>query len=166
MKRSICCIIMLLIMTTLFGCKNNNSDFTEPISFYYRNTAESYNNENAVLLAEVRESAGYDLASIISLYLQGPVTDACLSPFPTGVTLESVTIDGNTVHISLSEEFAELNGIKLTVACACVARTVIEFTQYQNVAISVPDALLNGNTSITISSQDLLLMDNSSQNGS
>ncbi len=166
MKRLICCIIALLLMTSLFACKNKNNEFAEPVTFYYRNAAESYNNENAVLLGEVREGAGYSLKEVICLYLEGPVTDACLSPFPAGVVVESISFEGTQVNITLSQEFAELNGIKLSLACACVARTVIEFTPCESVSISVPDTLLDGNHAVTISHGDLLLMDNSSQSES
>lgn len=161
MKRLICFILTALLLFSLFGCAQKHDSIEIPAQFYYRNATVSYNSEQAVLRAEVREVAGCELTDIITLYLQGPETDDCISPFPTGVTVQTAELDGSRLRIMLNTPFDSLTGIELTLGCACLSKTMMELTQCTSVEISVPDATLNGSTSVIMDEQSLLLLDSS-----
>ena len=103
------------------------------------------------------------MTGIINKYLQGPNTDECVSPFPAGVSVLSIEQHDSKLSIQLSAPFAELSGIDLTLACACLSKTIMQLTQCTTVEISVPGATLNGSASIIMDEQHLLLLDNSVQ---
>lgn len=161
MKKFLVCISAMLIICILFACGSNHENFEKPVNFYYRTAAVTYNNEQAVIAAEVRDGAALDqdLNNILMQYLTGPVSDEFISPFPAGVTVESLQIDAQHVRIILSKPFDTLSGIQLTLACTCLSNTVMELADCQSVEISVADALLDGKESIIIDRQAILLMD-------
>lgn len=162
MKRIFSLILSILLVISLCACRRQQASFEAPVQFYYRSASLSYNSENAVICAESREGSGYALIDLMDLYLQGPVSNEYQSPFPTGVTVLSMETVEDKVYIALSEPFAELNGIALTLACACLSKTVMEFTGTSAVEISVPNTTLNGSASIVMDAQNILLLDSSS----
>lgn len=164
MKKVIVFALAVLLLFTFLGCNKEQDDIEVPVKFYYRNAAISYNSDQAVICSETQESNGYDLTGIINKYLQGPNTDECVSPFPAGVSVLSIEQIDSNLLIQLSAPFAELSGIHLTLACACLSKTIMELTQCTTVEISVPDATLNGSSSIIMNEQHLLLVDSSVQN--
>lgn len=161
MKKIISISLALLLLLSLWGCGNSHDSIAVPAEFYYRNATASYNSDSAVICGETRESSGHDLTDIVNIYLQGPITPNCLSPFPAGVTVVSVDQRDDRLYIVLSSPFDTLSGIDLTLACACLSKTMMELTQCNAVEISVPNASLNGKSSIIIDEQSLLLLDSS-----
>lgn len=163
MKRIIIFSLALLLLVSSLGCSRQEDSIDVPVEFYYRKATLSYNSEQAVLCSETRESSGYDLTGLFNNYLQGPITDECVSPFPAGVKVLAIDQSGSSLSIELSAPLAELSDINLTLACACLCKTAIGLTQCTTVEISVPNATLNGSTSIIMDEQHLLLLDNSFQ---
>ena len=159
MKKILILILSIFLLVSLCACNKQQTSFVTPVQFYYRNATVSYNSESAVICGETREGNGYELIDLIDQYLQGPVSDEFLSPFPAGITVLSLETAEGKASVSLSEPFTELNGIELTLACACLTKTVMELTGTTAVEISVPNVSLNGSTSITMDAQSILLLD-------
>ena len=154
-------ISVILILTTLPACSNSSQDIVSPVNFYYLAENIRYDNPTGVLMADVREAKGHeeDYVYLIEKYLSGPETPECVSPFPEGLQLESLNILTGKVSIVLSTQFAELTGHKLTLACSCLAKTLLEMTGVNAVTISAKGATLNGELSVTFTKNDFILTD-------
>ena len=139
MKR-ILCLILALLLITLSGCHYGKSgDILEPVEFYYPRTSRSfvYGTENGVITAEIREAAGHvdDLNYLLTMYFYGPQDDNLRSPFPAGCTLRGMCVEDDTLYIRLSESFTTLEGTELTLACAALANTCFSLTDFTRVCI-------------------------------
>lgn len=159
MKKLTCLLLALLF---LCGCGRNKENIQMPVSFYYPNADISYNSDDAVLSAEIREGTEYkdDLCGLLNLYLVGPISDEFVSPFPTDTAVVSAVLADSTLTVELSESFTELKGLDLTLASACLAKTAIALTECVSVKLYVNGAKMDGNAYITLEANDLLLMDN------
>lgn len=166
MKR---CIILFLILLNLFsfaGCKQKKTDFVEPVVFYYCSDITDNNISDAsfhnVFVPETHEGAGFsnDAVGLLSLYLNGPLAQDLVSPFPSGMTVIAVQTNNEKTTIILSDEFAELTGLDLTIACTCLAMTVFQWNECDFVEISAESVLLDKQSSITIEREKLVFSDN------
>ncbi len=158
MKKLIC---LLLVVLLLCGCSKNKDEVKTPVDFYYINAEIHYDSPAGVISAEVRDSTGYkdNLVGLLDLYLAGPSSDEFISPFPNGTVTMRAIRDETTVNIELSKAFAGLKGLDLTIACACLTRTVSELTGCSAVKIYVADTMLEGNDSITMDANEIILLD-------
>lgn len=170
MKRSVRIILSTLVLSLLCACALLSNGPKEPVSFYYTRPRDEYesdrNNEvigkeDAVIVSEQREAEGHrdDLNYLLSQYLRGPQDINLMSPFPDRAALTNVVLRDDTLFVTLTEEFASLSGIDLTVACACLTRTCLSITEASQVTIAVENSLLDGAKSITMSESTLLLLD-------
>jgi len=160
MKRLISAVLFLCCLVTLAGC-NTDSNIQAPASFYYCTDQITYNDSHGVIAPEIRESAGYenDMVALLNLYTAGPVSDELRNPFPENLSIESLMQEENTVVIVVSSEYSQLSGLELTLANACLARTVLDYSQSDSVRITCPYALLDGYQSVTITNDSILTMD-------
>ena len=162
MKRTVCLILVLLLLGSLLGCHySENGDILEPVEFFYprRSGQYVYGAEDGVIAAELREASGHtgDLNYLLSMYLRGPQDKNLRSPFPAGCKLEEVRFDGNTICIVLSGEFTALENTELTLACASIAKTGLSLSGAQWVRINA--ASDEKTFAITLDADSLLLAD-------
>ena len=68
-------------------------------------------------------------------------------------------MDQNTLYVTVSKELAQLSGLELTLACSCLSMTCMELTGAENIVISAENSLLDGQKSITMNKDTLLLID-------
>ena len=161
MKHWISLLLIISILLCLCSCAKDTRPAKIPVNFYYLASEVSYNGTSEILLSEEREGAGYeaDVEGLLNQYLKGPISNAMRSPFPAHVTVARYATTANAVILELSGEFAQLTGIDLTVACACLSRTLFELTQLEKVMISATDAQLDGQASITFDLNDIHFVD-------
>lgn len=163
MKR-ICSLILILSLALALGaCTQNSSDFDQPVSFYYLQSSMTHGSADSVIAAELREGSiyGSETYAFLEAYLLGPETPALTSPFPSGTTLIYADIYYDTLYITLDDSFAQLTGIDMTLACACITKTCLEFTDVLTVQIRAENELLDGRQYISMDADSLLLLDNS-----
>ena len=162
MKR-LFCILLVVFILILSGCKNNPDNFKEPANFYYQNSSDSFFNADSVIAHEIRETAIYNgkILDILNTYLEGPATDKLNSPFPNGLKVITVQRVNNCIEITFSEEFSTLSGLDLTIACSCICATVAELTGYNTVEIKTEGSFPDNSTSLVVSYDELLFMDES-----
>ena len=162
MKRIFCLILAICIAFLLPGCKDKEEPILEPVNFYYRNADISYDSSTGLISAQVTESAGYDrnFLDILNFYLKGPIQDHFEHTFPSGTKALSLEFIGSNAQIVLSNDFARLGGIDLTIACACLSMTVMELTNSSSVTIRAESTTIGGNDSITMDKDNILLFDN------
>ena len=165
MKKLITCILLLCICVSFFGCKSKQA-LTSPVPYYYRRMELSYEGSGSVIAAEQRESRGHenDIGYLLSQFLKGPESSAFSRTFPLGTQLISFEHSDLEAHIVLTDIFAGLTGMDLTIACACITMTVIELTGVQTVHIRTESQLLNNMQTITMDKSSLVLFDSSAAN--
>lgn len=161
MKRILISLIVATIL--LSGCNTTAEKVNDPVNFYYCTKSIAYNSADGVISHEVREAAELrdEHMDLLHVYLQGPTSEHLASPFPNDTDIMSVEVLNGVCSVTLTEHFAVLTGIDLTVACTCLSMTVMELTGTQIVEIKSFQNELDGQKSITMNRDNLLFMDNS-----
>lgn len=161
MKRTIALMLCLILTLGLFGCEQ--PQLLTPGTFYYLRTETAYSGPDGVLAPEQRELDGIreDLGAILDLYCQGPVTDGLENSLPPDASLRSYSLESGVLTLEFTEEFAQLDGIELTLAAGCLAKTFLELTGAQKLILKADGALLGGQNAMSLSADDLELQDDS-----
>lgn len=162
MKRFVCLILVIATIIGATACASSNPEY--PGNFYYRRPEIYYfGGSDGVVAPEERDLADIhdDLDAMLVTYFAGPVSSDLESPFPRDTAPIDWNMNNTRLTINLNEEFSQLSGIDLTIACACIAKTFLELTEATSVCIRADGAMLNGSDSIVISENSLSLTDNS-----
>ena len=147
MKRIFVMILMLLLLSGCTGAATASS-----VTFYYPRASFEYNAPDGILAPEVRSHGGNtSTAYLLDQYLDGPLDEKLVNPFPADASLISVHIVNNTVFITVSDTMAQLSGAPLILACACLGRTGMELSDTKQAHIQCSSLLLDGKTSIIVS---------------
>ena len=158
MKRLTALLVCMLLLT---GCAAPM--LQSPGAFYYPRADAAYSGSSGIIASEQRELLGIweELDQVLALYLEGPVRSDLERPLPPGAELLEYTIFETVLTLRFNQALAELSGIELTVAAGCLARTFLPLTGTQTLILTADGALLNGNTSLSLTLEDLYLRDDS-----
>lgn len=160
MKR---CNIILIVTVILFnlglmGC--SNQEIKNPVNFYYVRNEYTYGSSDSVIIAEIHEFADpSNLAGLVSHYLKGPQSSEHASLFPIGTKLVSAKHNENSVSIVLTDQIVRLTDASLTLACTCLAKTIMDYTGIETVNVYADGTLISGKTMLTIREDDIILID-------
>ncbi len=160
MKKAICLLLCCLSLLLCFGCAEEVPEVPVGSLFYYPAAQLVYQPGSRAIDSEARvmpEQA--DLTQMLNIYFLGPEAEHLLSPFPAGLRIVKTAIVDKTAYITVSDHLTELSGLALTMACGCLTLTTLELTGAENVVINAQDALLDGQKSITMDKNNLLLTD-------
>lgn len=158
MKKLICLLISIVTLFGLVGCSNKKPS-DNSVAFFYKAKDISFQSESGVIKTEYRDVNSDDAKTILNLYFEGPISDELVFPFPDGITIESFDTGPARTSITLSSQINNLSGHELTIACACVAKTVFELTGTRSVEIKSAGGLIGGMQSIILMRNDLVLWD-------
>lgn len=166
MKRVIAIILLLVCVLSFFGCQDRYSEVQVPVTVYYKRAQMDYGTPDGVITTAVLESAGHetDIVFLLQQYLCGPESSELSPTFPAQTRLISYHLEGLTAKIVLSDQLAQLTGIELSIACACLSKTIMSLTGCQEVIISAEHEQLDNNHYITVSSNSYLFQDLSGEN--
>jgi len=157
--KQIITIILALLLLLLTGCRSEEQELVSPVSYYYLSEPVTALPEQDIIVAEQRETVQFagsnTMKPLLDDYLSGPVAINYQSPFPRDTTIQEIKFAEHTVSVILSEEFAKLSGINLSVACACLTKTLMELTGVTVVTISVSETTLDGKEAITMYADQL-----------
>lgn len=161
MKYSVSLIVVLSLLLSMAGCGGETT--IDPGDFYYCSAAPVYDGTDGIIAPEVRELQGLrgNLDAMLSAYFSGPVSSDLVSPFPRETELLGWSMDESVLELNLSGAFAELSGIDLTIACACISRTFLGLTDAVIIRIQANGAVLNGSEYIEMTQSSLSLADDS-----
>ena len=165
MKKTLILLLVLLLVTTLWGCEIGQSITDDPVNFYYPwSDLEAMMKQNphcTVVGSELHEISGNrdSLAYVLSLYFLGPQDSALTSPFPKNTALLSVQEQAGRLTLTLSSNFSQLKGIDLTIACTCLAKTCLDLTDADSIYIRSEVENPQDSVSFTITRKNLLLSD-------
>lgn len=161
MKRLICLLLAVIILTSFFGCTKKNDEMINPVKTFYCKNDVEYNTDDGVLDSEVRELADYknNLLKFMNQYLKGPESEDLYAPFPAGSRILELTRSGKSAYVILSTHFSLLSGFELIVSCACISRTIMDITGCQEVRLHIDGTQEIESAEIVMSWDKLLLVD-------
>ena len=161
MRRAAAYLLAAVMMLSVSGCAQREPEST--VAFYYQRRDILYGSSSSVITYELREMGKYkkDLTRLLELYLTGPSAPELKNVFPDGCKLVSVSVSEESAKICLDSTFGELKGMKLTIACACLTKTVMALTGTGSVHIRAEDTLLAGAQQIVMNEENVLMFDQS-----
>ena len=127
-------VLCVLGMVLLCACGQKGEPPAEYYLYFLPAASTSY---GSALAAQPWEGTGTALnEELMRDLLAGPTQEGLLSPFPKGLTLQSMEVEGNTIHITLSDHYSGLTDISQTLADACIVMTLCQLTGIEAVEIS------------------------------
>lgn len=153
MKRNLCLILSFLLIF-LSGChsrENGNAAF-----YYCLDPAQpQYFEADSIIQSESRPLPGHrdDLQYMVGLYLAGPMDEKLVSLFGKNTRLLSVSQEGGSIQVELSNQGRGLTDSEFTLACACLTLTCMAFLPCDEVTV------VSGEKTITMDSQSMILSD-------
>lgn len=156
MRKSICCLLVCLLLLPIIGCSVMQNEFEDSASFFYRRKEYSYHDNQPVIVGERREITGHreDLNYVVSLYLMGPLSEGLVLPFPPGTRLVQTSLEGETLTVELTDTGKALTDARFSLACACLSKTCMDLVPVLSVTV------VSGSRSQTTAAEELLLTDN------
>lgn len=89
------------------------------------------------LASDVSTDTGALAEELMTQLLAASALDGLRSPFPAGTRLQKVSVAGGRATVDLSEPYAQLSGIDLSVADCCVTLTLTQLTGINAVRVTV-----------------------------
>lgn len=161
MKRFLCLMIAVILLLSVTACSDNDNELQMPANFYYCTAEIEYDSEHGVFASEVRETAQYydDFTALINHYMQGPSSSGLVSPFPVGSRVVQINQNDSEIVLVMNLQFAQLTGLNLSLACACLSKTIFSLTSAETATIRCRDSSLDGKASINMNRDSFLLQD-------
>lgn len=135
-------ILFLLLLACLLSCTACAGERSAQPAFYYLRTEGTiaYGQNDALIAPVTQEiTPEVDLDMLLQLYLDGPVDENLRNPIPRGTYLLTTIEQEDTLVIVLSREFSTLDGIRLTLAGACLAATCHDLTGAEKISVRSGD---------------------------
>jgi hypothetical protein len=167
MKKFIAAFLCMLLVHSSCGCAHNAENFEVPANFYYIQSQDTLDLSESMLRSEIRETKVYEnqFDKLLNAYFKGPVTDKIISPFPADLSVVHIEQRDDTLTLTLSNSFAQLEGLDLTIAATCIALTLFELSSCELLELRAENKLANGKEIISLSRDVLYLTDISHQVG-
>lgn len=161
-------LALLLAALALAGCaavKSQQEQYLNPIRFYYLSREGGHNAETGALDYQTVDLVRNDraVADIAAEYLKGPTTWVLASPFPDGTSCEAVWLEDGVLYLRMSQEYAQLAGIRLTMANACLTLTMMQLDFVQSVRIETSGSMLSNQNEAAFTADSFLLADRAAQ---
>ena len=163
MRRITAVLLVIAAIFSLCGCAGNSDEEGKMVSFYYCREDMASHVSDHVITRESRQipKEETNLTKIMDLYLQGPRAPELKQIFPENCRIESIFWEEDLLEVCISEEIGALEGMALTVACACFAKTVMELSGAQTLRIRGSGIQLAGSEYLEMHNGNLVLEDKS-----
>lgn len=157
MKKWISILLIFTFSFLLLSC--HRSTPKDPLKFFYIRKEIDFESDAPVITSELRESNGNssDINALLQLYINGPESDFLYSPIPEGTQLIRTEQTDDILFLCLSDSFAGITGLDLSLACIALGKTAMELTDAQQVRICAETEMLDGEEWIIISEENILL---------
>lgn len=165
MKKIFAIVCALFILLSLYGCTQQELDEGTQVQFYYIKNDPEFGSEEPLLISVPRTiTAEEDTPeAIIRLYLNGPTSYDCISPFPGGTELVEMYVESNRAGLVLSPHIGTLSPVNQTIAYACLTKTVIELTGVSTVQLRLENSLINGEETASFNADSFDYFDSMTQ---
>ena len=149
----------MLVVVLLIAAPFPYERIQDPVVFYYPRSTYSYGHDDGVIGSELRDVGGKknDLGYMLALYLEGPLEQDLVAPFPGKSLTRILTMKqaGNSLVILLSDLSDSMTDGEFSLACACLTKTCLEMTNVQAVQIT------SGERSVRMTPANVLVFDES-----
>ena len=135
MKRFHLLILCACLLLSGCGTGQKGSESVSKLNFYYAVKWSEESIGDSTVDSEQRTMEVYTLQQLLDAYLAGPLSEDLASPFPAGTGLVSVDDGENGLELTMSGEFFTLQGVDLTIASCCLARTVCDYVQVNQITL-------------------------------
>ena len=165
MRKISAILLIFAAIVALCSCASDEIEFVSPVKFYYQRRELTYGTDDGVISFEMFEANGHreDHRYLLEQYLNGPSSDELVQVIPRNTAVTGFRLEDGEAYLELSGNFAALEGIDLTIACACLTKTVSAMTGADTLHISAGGEPLDGGTVITMNIADVLLADVSTE---
>lgn len=160
-KRILSFFLLTAFLLSLCGCGEKQSDFINPIDFYFLDAEEQSGTQTGALAHETVDllSKDVEIQQILNRYLKGPTEECLKSPFPAELKAEVARLQDGELYIQLSSEFDTLSGISLTLATACLTMTLTQISGVDSVKLETGSGVLSQQANEAYSAQRFLFYD-------
>lgn len=138
MKRKIfaAALAAALLLALLWGCAAVQEEQTGLVLWFAGDTSDWNSKTTAVVSTPYRgESA--DVESLVAALISGPPADRGMySPIPEGTRLLGWRLEGGSLWVDFSYHYGRLTGYDLTLADYCIALTLCQLPEVEQVAIT------------------------------
>lgn len=150
-------LILLSVAVTMTACgKRKESE----IRLYYRQANITYE-ENGLIgsqpVLELDQSVIPDV--LAQIYFETKPDQLLDDTFPESTQLVATRMEHGVLYLTLSDHFAVLQGIDLSLALTCITMTFSQLPEVEFVEVALEHGLLQGKDSIRISTEDIMLID-------
>lgn len=161
MKKLLCLLLALCLVLSLPACREDRPSLKKPVNFYFPRVTPTYGTADGFIAAVPSEGAGYqdDPVGLLNFYFEGPSDVSFRNAFPVGAQLLSLSVTDGVAQLQVNKTFAQLYGLNLTIACACLTMTVLDLTGADSVVITARHANLDGQNQIVMDRSCLTLLD-------
>ena len=161
MRRMILITLTLTILFAFVACAKEEETIQKPVNMYFLNKDVDYGVEDGLVRAEIQEGVHLngDIQSLLVQYLKGPVGTQLVRAVPAGIAVDDVSVNGKTVTVTMSHDFSRINGVDLSIACVCLAMTILDFTDAEQVQLRASNASFVDSEAIIVNKNDVLFSD-------
>ena len=136
MKKYIVPLLILILLFSMTGCEKQTDGGCR---FYYLRTDDMivFGQADAVVAPVIREITAQDagILYLMQRYFEGPSEEGFYSPFPPGTQIIAAQIEGNLLILEVSDQFSQLENIRMTLAGACLTATCHELGGFDSVRV-------------------------------
>ena len=164
MKKFICLLLILALALSLAACgQKQEQKLQKPVTFYYCRSNPEFGTQDGLIAGEAREGAAYedDLLGLLNRYVSGPLSTELIRPFPFGARFLACTVNEESVFLDVSDTFTVLKGADLSLALACMTKTIYEITGIGTIHMKAQTAKFDGIEVVTMRIEDIFLYDGS-----
>ena len=146
MKRwmTVLCALLTLLSGCTYAAVTSRQD-QESYDLYFRERelsaaagGDALRTEQVYLPEEIdREDTLQTAQALLEMLLDGPLDETMRSPFPTGTSLLSLTLEGGRAVVDLSSAYGTLSGVSLTLADYAIALTLTQLPEISEVRVTV-----------------------------
>lgn len=154
MKKRVCALLFLLLCL-LCAC-GQQKEPDGPYQLYYLPSRDT--GYGSALASQDWEGTGTPLnEELIQDLLDGPTQEGLVSPFPRGLSVQSLEIEGEMICVTLSEHYSGLTDMSQTLADACIVMTLCQLPGVEAVEISTDGFWASRPASRTLTPEQLEL---------
>ena len=158
MKRIQCVFLCFSILITLCACVAKESGQQNDMLFYYCKVILSYNEPDTVIACEYRnpEDISRDIPQIIQAYLSGPISQSLTCLFPENTTLSNFAETEDGLRITLSKDCTGMEKVDLILACSCLAKTLMPYTNADSIMFLADEGFENMDVPLVFSRNSII----------
>ena len=155
MKKRVCALLLLFLLCLLTAC-GQRTGADGPYRIYF--LPDRQTGYGSALAAQDWEGTGTPLSEeLMQALLDGPTQEGLVSPFPRGLSVQSLELEGDTICVTLSEHYSGLTDMAQTLADACIVMTLCQLPGVEAVEISADGFWASRPASRTLTPEQLEL---------